>query len=148
MRSVVTLLTASLIAAPAMAANPKPLSKEQLAGYSSTISKKHTKNVNAFVRDEPNPNPATDILVVNGTNSLMFTEIPGAFRDANNPEFNDHLTHDTMVGSTHINLQDPYGNTFFDSWVCRLAVVTVFGNVGSYRVNVDETYCKRPWSPL
>lgn len=86
--------------------------------------------------------PPTDITLINATSNTIYAIVPGSpIYDAIYPGSNDHIRHNTMYGDTQIVFQDPYHFNFFNSFVCRLAVVTVFGQVGSYRVNVDTEYC-------
>lgn len=136
-KTLLILLTLTTMASTAFAA--APLSKLELGHY---YSKQHprTPGMNAA-----SMYPATDITVVNATVGVIYTVVPNSpIYDVNSPETNDHVRHDSLMGPTHIHLQDPYGNAFFDNYVCRLAVITTFGFPGSYRVNVDEEYCYRP----
>jgi hypothetical protein len=140
LQSLSLLIAATLASSVnAMPSQPAELSKADLAGYYS--SQHPHAGLKAALA---NSYPATDITVVNATDNVITMAIPNAFSDYVQVEANNHLRHQTLVAPTHLNLLDPYGNVFFDQYVCRLAVVTAYGQVGSYRINVDTEYCNRP----
>lgn len=87
--------------------------------------------------------PPTDISVINATSSFIYVVVPGtSVNDYLTPGFNDHIYGSNPNSfSTYIVLQDPYRNTFFADSVCRLAIVTAYGNIGSYRLNIDSDLC-------
>ena len=114
------------------------------SGYYSDLHPKTTLNA-----AKSNFAPATDIAVVNTTAGLIYAVVPNSpindalASQANDiSQNNDHIHHDTLTSDTYIILQDPYRNAFFSKNVCRLALITVYGNVGSYRVHVDDDQCK------
>lgn len=88
--------------------------------------------------------PATDIGVYNWSSDYIYTLVPNSpINDRVYPQENYHIYNDTYYGMTHIVLQDPtpYRNVFFDGYVCRYAVVNVYGYPGSYNVYVNSSYC-------
>lgn len=86
--------------------------------------------------------PPTDITITNASNSVIFASVPNSpVYDMIYSGTNDHIRHNSYFGDTHIVLSDPNHNVFFDSYVCRLAVMTVYGYPGAYRINVDKEYC-------
>lgn len=86
--------------------------------------------------------PPTDITITNASNNTIYAAVPNSpIYDTIYAGNNDHIRHNTYYGDTFISLQDPNHNQFWSGSVCRLALVTVYGNPGSYRVNVDREYC-------
>lgn len=108
-------------------------------GYYSTLhpQTKANKTLNALLF------PPTDITVINATSNIVYVIVPGtSINDTLFPSSQpDHIRNDRGAFNTPIVLQDPNRNTFFSQVVCPRAVITTFGNVGSYKVNVDEEYC-------
>lgn len=130
----------SVVSTAFAAATPEP-PREMLNKYYSSTHPRAIHGMQAGMASYP----ATDITVVNATVSVIHVVVPGTpIDDVKTSETNDHIWHDYLTSPTHLNLVDPYGNIFFDRYVCRLAVVSVFGYPGSYRFNIDETYCNRP----
>lgn len=87
--------------------------------------------------------PPTDITIINATNDGIYAVVPGSpIYDYLNPGFNDHIYNsDPNNWYTFLVLQDPYRNQFFSGTVCRLAIVTVYGYRGNYRINTDSDLC-------
>lgn len=86
--------------------------------------------------------PPTDITIINASTNYIYAVIPNFVNDLITPGNNDHLYgYQEGVWSTYIMLQDPNHNTFFSTNVCRLAIVTVYGGPGSYRITTDSDLC-------
>lgn len=87
--------------------------------------------------------PATDITVINASTNYIYAVVPNSpVNDLLNPGFNDHIYNtNPNVWSTYLVLQDPYRATFYSANVCRLAIVTVYGSPGHYRINTDTDLC-------
>src|SRR5580700_10777970 len=86
--------------------------------------------------------PATDITVSNSTTDIIYATVPGTpVYDMLYPNNNDHIYNDSYYGMTRVVLQDPYRYPFFDGYVCRYAIVSVYGYPGSYNVYVNSNYC-------
>lgn len=88
--------------------------------------------------------PPTDITVINASSSYIFVHIPGTnIMDLLNPGYNDHIYNwNGNVWYTPLQLQDPYHSAFYNGNMCRLSIVTVYGNPGHYRINTDDDLCK------
>lgn len=85
--------------------------------------------------------PPTDISIVNASSNYIYVVVPPV-NDRITPGFNDHIYgYDPTSWQTWITLQDPYRSTFFADYVCKLAIVTVYGAPGSYRINIDSDLC-------
>jgi hypothetical protein len=87
--------------------------------------------------------PPTDITIVNGTTGGIYSVVPGSpIYDYINPGYNNHIYNsDPNIWSTYLVLLDGWRNQFFSGTVCRLAIVTVYGYTGNYRVNTDSDLC-------
>ena len=86
--------------------------------------------------------PPTDITLINASSDIIFAIVPGStINDVIYPTKNDHIRHNTYAGLTHIMMRDPYNGTFFDNYLCRLAVMTVYGQPGGYQWNIDNELC-------
>lgn len=89
--------------------------------------------------------PPTDISVINATPNYFYVIVPNSpVNDYLRPGFNDHIyNYDPNIYYTYIILQDIYHNTFYsNSIVCPLAIISVTGNVGNYRINYDDDLCR------
>lgn len=88
--------------------------------------------------------PPTDITIINASSSGIFVVVPNSpINDFVNFGYNDHVYNSDVNSTfTYIVLQDPFHNTFFSSNVCRLAIITVYGNQGAYRINTDSDLCQ------
>lgn len=106
-----------------------------LSNYFSTLHSKPTAGLKATFH------PPTDITIVNASTNYIFAVVPGSpVNDRLSPGFNDHI-YGYNTNDAYIVLQDPYRDTFYSDYVCRLAIVTVYGNPGSYRINIDNDLC-------
>ena len=86
--------------------------------------------------------PPTDITIINASNDFIVASvIDTTFSTTIYSDSNDHIRNYEYAGMTPIALRGPYGSSFFTRNVCRYAVLTVYGQPGSYRVNVDSEYC-------
>lgn len=87
--------------------------------------------------------PPTDVTIVNASSSYIYAGVFGTtIHDFVKPGFNDHIyNYDANIWYTPLLLEDPSGNYFFNQNVCRLAVVTVYGYPGNYRINTDSELC-------
>jgi hypothetical protein len=86
--------------------------------------------------------PATDITVANGSTDIIFVFVPNtSIDDMIYPLENDHIRNYSYYGSTAIVLEDRYHNAFFTQYVCRYAMINVYGMPGSYHVVIDSEYC-------
>lgn len=105
--------------------------------YTSTLHPAAGMTANATLH------PPTDITIINATNNYIFAVVPGSpINDTLSPGFNDHIyNNNPSAWTTYLMLQDPYRNTFFANNVCRLAIVTVYGAPGAYRLNIDSDLC-------
>lgn len=132
--SIFLVLITSIIMSPMIlaAANPVPVS-----GYYST---KHPGNGLKANKRMP---AATDITIFNASQAIIYARVPNSPIDdeifPNTPP--DHIYNDTQYDDTYIEFLDPYRNIFFGQYLCRHAVVTITGRLGSYQVNVDRNYC-------
>lgn len=106
--------------------------------YSSSLSPKKTGLRAAFSYY------ASDITVINATSNVIYTVIPDVINDFTSRDETDHLFHPTYAGDTFLILEDPNHAAFFQSDVCHLALVIIYGSPGSYTVKVDRSYCARP----
>lgn len=86
--------------------------------------------------------PATNISIINGTNGVVFALIPeyGYVKDIY-PGEDKPIQNNNYYGDSHIVLQGPAHDTFFDQYVCRAAVISVFGERPNYHYNVNTEYC-------
>lgn len=116
-----------------------------IANAAPTVSNYYsTQKPKAVTTVKKNLYPATDIGVYNWSSDYIYTVVPNTpINDLVYPNDNDHIYNDTYYGMTHIVLLDPtpYRNVFFDGYVCRYAVVNVYGYPGSYNVYVNSSYC-------
>ncbi|MBA3660583.1 MAG: hypothetical protein H0W64_02550 [Gammaproteobacteria bacterium] len=112
-------------------------SSDMLSNYYSSQRPQATAAIKASLH------PPTDITVINASTSHIYAVVPNSpINDLINPGFNDHIYNtNPNVWSTLLVLQDPYRGTFFNANVCRLAIVTVYGTPGSYRINTDTDLC-------
>ena len=86
--------------------------------------------------------PPTDITVINASVSPIYAIVPNSpVYDLIYPTANDHIRNNNWYGDTALQLQDSYHGLIFNSNVCRLAVVTVYGQPGSNSVVIDTEYC-------
>lgn len=87
--------------------------------------------------------PPVDVTVINASTSYIYVRVYGTVvHDYLRPGFNDHVyNYDSTMWSVPIMLEDPRGNVFYNENVCRLAIVTVYGNPGNYRINTDNDLC-------
>lgn len=92
----------------------------------------------------------TDIAVINGTTGPVHSMVVD---DYNNPILdtflypetrNDHILHPDWRGNTHVAFVNEFGYPIYNGYVCRLAVISIFGTPNYYRVTIDSTYCSRP----
>lgn len=75
--------------------------------------------------------PATDIVIYNRSNNVIFAIIPNSpVNDVIFPGEVDHIYHDTRFEDTYLVLQDADHHTFFSHYVCNHAKITV--NAPSY----------------
>jgi len=113
------------------------LSKAELAGYSgSDQSHKRLASLS-------NERYTTDIVIVNSSASLITTTVPGTIvRETKPAEENGYIRHPSVVANTHISILDPSGVSFWDGYVCRLAIISVHGVPDAYRITVDQEHCK------
>ncbi len=127
------LLTACAVAGLAASS----LSNAAPMNYTSTLHPGAGAALNATLH------PPTDITIINATNNYIYAVVPGSpINDALSPGFNDHIyNNNASAWTTYVLLQDPYRNTFFANNVCRLAIVTVYGAPGAYRLNIDNDLC-------
>jgi hypothetical protein len=127
MKKLITFLSTLLLCASAYA---MPAANSQ---YSSTL--------------HPLPNsmlhPPTDITIANATYDFIYAQVPNTtINDPVRPGTNDHIYNsDPNVYSVYIVLRDYRNNVFYSNVVCRLAIVTVSGTIGYYRVNTDSDLC-------
>lgn len=119
------------LSSTAFAANPT------LNQYSSTMHPQSGNVLNTLLH------PPTDITVVNASGDYIYAVVPySPVNDYLSPGFNDHIyNNDPNVWNTYLVLQDVYRNTFYATNVCRLAIVTVYGYTGNFRINVDSDLC-------
>lgn len=138
-------ICSSVIAAVILAAAPLSFAAQggneavAVKGYFSSQSS--SKQDHAMTAAKSRLFPSTDITVVNSANDPIYVVVPGAINDFLAPQVNDHIRNDGLYGDTHIVLQDMMHNTFFDQTVCRLSVISVYGGIGNFKVNVDSEYC-------
>lgn len=87
--------------------------------------------------------PPTDITVINASSSYIYAVVPNSpINDYLTPGYNDHIyNYDPNLWWTNLVLQDNYRATFFNANVCRLAIVTVYGYTGNFKINVDTDLC-------
>ena len=86
--------------------------------------------------------PPTDITITNSSVAAIHVVIPGtSIHDTLYPTANDHIRNNNGAFNTSIILEDPYHTIFWNNTVCPRALVTVYGQPGSYRINVDNEYC-------
>lgn len=131
-------ITYGLIAAAGILSASMTFALDQKSGYYSTQHPQTVVNKTLKAMF-----PATDITVINATSNVIYVSVPGtSINDILYPNSQpDHIRNDRGAFITPIVLQDAYRTNFFSQSVCPRAVVTVFGNIGSYKVNVDEEYC-------
>lgn len=125
-----SLAVASALSASAYAAN----------GLSSYYSSQHPAPKASL---STMMHPPTDITVINASTNSIYAIIPGSpVNDLLYSGQNDHIYgYDPNIYYTHLVLQDPYHSTFFSTPVCRLAIVTVYGSPGNYRIVTDSDLC-------
>ncbi|OGT56760.1 MAG: hypothetical protein A3F14_04380 [Gammaproteobacteria bacterium RIFCSPHIGHO2_12_FULL_43_28] len=120
-----------------LAANVAFANNVDLNGYYST---QHPQTMSNSVK--ATMFPPTDITLINGSSDIIFAVVPGSpINDVIYPTKNDHIRHNTYAGLTRIMLKDPSNSVFFDNYLCRLAVMTVYGQPGNYQWNVDNELC-------
>src|SRR6185295_5565392 len=87
--------------------------------------------------------PPTDITVINASSNGIYVTVPNSpVNDYLNPGYNDHVyNRDPNLWYTYLVLQDQYRGTFYAANVCRLAIVTVYGYTGHFRINTDSDLC-------
>lgn len=106
------------------------------SGYYSSLHPLKARIAKAIIH------PPTDITISNASNNMIYAIVPNTpIHDAIYPGNNDHIYNHEGAFYTSLILQDQYANVFFNNAVCPLAVMTVYGTFGSYRVNVDNDLC-------
>lgn len=130
-------LCLSILAVAGMVSAPLVFADNAVAkGYYSTQHPQTTLSTNQTMF------PPTDITVTNASSNTIYVAVPNSpIYDQLYAGSNDHIRHNTYYGDTFISLQDPNHNEIWSRSVCRLALVTVYGNPGNYRVNVDRELC-------
>jgi len=112
---------------------------QNLNQYGSTLQPLTSNTVNSKLH------PPTDITVMNASAGYIYVMVP------NSPVYDfirpgppaDHIyNYDPSIAFTNIVLQDPYRNTFYSAYVCRLALITVFGSMGNYSISYDDDLCR------
>jgi hypothetical protein len=109
----------------------------------SSTSALHTYSSTLHPASESLMHPHTDITVINASTSGIYAIVPNSpINDYITPGYNDHIYNsDPNLWWTYLVLQDTYRTTFYSASVCREAIVTVYGSVGHYRINVDSDLC-------
>jgi len=127
-----SLVGVALLAASSAFAYTKPLYT-----YSSTFHASSTTAQATLVH------PPTDITVINASSNFIYVTVPNSpINDYLQPGYNDHVyNYDPNLWFTYLVLQDQYRATFYSANVCRLAIVTVYGYTGHFRINVDSDLC-------
>ncbi len=114
-------------------------------GYSSKKNKLQNavfKNANAKLNASTSAYYATNITVINASSELIYTYVPGSgIYDSIFPTENDHILNGSYSGNTYVVLQDPNYSTFYQGYMCRYAITTVFGYPGNYRIFIDAMLC-------
>lgn len=85
--------------------------------------------------------PPTYIPIHNFSNNLINVTIPGQLDFYIRAGDTRNITHDSYYGNTRVVLQDPYRIAFWDQYVCRRAIITVYGRPGSYNITADPAFC-------
>jgi len=129
------LFTAVMIIAGLMSSQYVLATPGYFTAKNATVVRKAKNDTRSVV-------PATDITIANGSTDIIYAFVPDtSIDDVIYPLENDHIRHYTYYGDTPLVLEDRYHNAFFSQYVCRYAVINVYGQPGYYHVNVDSEYC-------
>lgn len=89
--------------------------------------------------------PLTNITVINASVDTIYAVVTAnniyQLYQAVYPRGYLHIYEDDLFDPTYLVLKDPYSNDFFSGYVCRRAIITVFGQPGSYLVQNDRDFC-------
>ncbi|MBX3709017.1 MAG: hypothetical protein KIT56_00035 [Gammaproteobacteria bacterium] len=125
--TVLIVLAASL----ALAANASNIN----AGYYSSAGSKAMTAASVLAL------PPTNITVLNYSEERIFVAVPNVF-EYEIPTGNSRtIAHDSYYGDTSLILSDWNHNRFWESTVCRRAIVVVDGRPGNYHISVDRKFC-------
>lgn len=81
----------------------------------------------------------TDITVINATPVSLTSTAP--ITATFGPSQHLHIQNYGSSSYTQVAVMDPYNNLVFNSTVCPHAIITIQGQPGSYRWDIDEEYC-------
>jgi len=109
-----------------------------LQGYASSVA-----GAKAVTHKTAKIHPVTDITVVNASTSGIYAVVPNSpIYDFVAAGFHHHIyNNDPNIYWTYIELRDSYQQTFYTATVCPLAIISVMGYTGNYRVNLDDDLC-------